>query len=292
MRYLKTFESFRLVTQHHLSVIREFYEKGYNLGDYDVKQKIEDEVITYNKKFMKLSVDERSEKIGEYKDFINETILKNFKDYYKAYFNEEMNKIVCDSFLVQRTLDIYFTIGKWEGVYFWGTSGLKLDGLNYVINYIKDELDTLIEPKIKGEIKSNSYSLSPEYTGKNIQDDLQKRIYDWEHTKTIIEKLLNKFLTSDKINDDLFNKLKEKNLIDEIINKMDKIMEENNYETFHSIKEINLKNDFHKFFESYIKYYSKHFNEEQLRSVTINLKKNLPLEILMSKLFNMIYKNL
>ena len=25
-----------------------------------------------------------------------ETILKNFKDYYKAYFNEEMNKIVCD----------------------------------------------------------------------------------------------------------------------------------------------------------------------------------------------------
>jgi hypothetical protein len=274
-------------------IIREFYEKAYNLGDYDVTEKIEKEIIDYNRKFVKLSVDERADKIGEYKDFMNETILNNFMDYYKGFFDREMNKIVRNNFLEQKSLNIYLIDDNdWKGVYYWMHGGLDTDKLNYVINHIKNKLDKHIEPSIKSKIETNPYSLSPKHSYKNIEDELAQKIYDWGYTKTILEKLCHKFLLSDKIDDELFDKFKGDKYIDEIIDKMDEVMEKNNYEIFHTIKETNLKNDFHMFLESYIKYYSRYFNLEQLKSDTINLKKNLPLEILMSKIFIMIYKNL
>jgi len=274
-------------------IIREFYEKAYNLGDYDVTEKIEKEIIDYNRKFVKLSVDERADKIGEYKDFMNETILNNFMDYYKGFFDREMNKIVRNNFLEQKSLNIYLIDDNdWKGVYYWMHGGLDTDKLNYVINHIKNKLDKHIEPSIKSKIETNPYSLSPKHSYKNIEDELAQKIYDWGYTKTILEKLCHKFLLSDKIDDELFDKFKGDKYIDEIIDKMDEVMEKNNYEIFHTIKETNLKNDFHKFLWSYIEYYSRYFNLEQLKSDTINLKKNLPLEILMSKIFIMIYKNL
>lgn len=276
-------------------IIREFYEKAYNLGDYDVIEKIEKEIIDYYRKFVKLSVDERGDKIQELTDFINNTIYNNFKDYYKDFFDTKMMEIVSRYSFEKgkKTANIYFIEDdKFKGVYFWMHGGLDTDRLNYVINQIKNKLDKHIEPSIKSKIETNPYSLSPQHSDKNIEDELEQKIYNWGYTKIILENLCHKFLVSDKIGDELFDKFKGNNYIDKIIDRMDEVMEKNNYEIFHTIKETNLKNDFHKFLESYIEYYSRYFNEGQLRSDTINLKKNLPLEILMSKIFNMIYKNL
>jgi hypothetical protein len=286
MRYLKTFERFQII-------IREFYEKGYDIGTYNVQQKIEDEIFKYNTKFKELSYDEREGKIKEFVNFMNKTVLNNFKDYYKDFFDKQMMKIISNHSFEQRNLNISFrNNNEYKTVYYWRYAGLESEGLDNAIKQIKGKLDEYIKPKIKKSIVDNPYSLAPEYSGENIGDELSKRIYDWEKTKTILEKLSQQFLTSDKTGDELFSKLREKNFIDEMIEIMDEVMEKNNYETFHPIKETELKNDFNKFLESYIKYYSKDFQEEQLRSGKININKNIPLEVLMIKLLNMINKNL
>jgi hypothetical protein len=274
-------------------IIREFYEKGYNLGDYDVIQKIKDEVRSYNNNFRELSVDERADKIQEFTDFINNTIYNNFKDYYKDFFDEEMNKIVRNNLLEQRTLDIYFFGDDGaKGVYFWTLGGLSTDGLNYVINFIKNKLDVYIQPKVEKSIERNPYKLAPKYSGNWISDDLQKRIYDWEHSKVIIEKLYHNYMISNLVDDYIFDKLKSKNYIDAIFVAMDKEMEKNDFKLFPLIREKSVKKDFNNFVNVYIDYYSNKFPHPEQFSIEINPKKNLPIEIFMGRVFRDMNKSI
>lgn len=228
--------------------------------------------------------------IQDYSDFINETMIRIFKESYIEFDNENIENIIKNNLASVEGKKIIMKYPQKLVVFRYDEKRTYsgFDKLEEAIDFTSKKLNTYINENLPNDL----YDLAPTYSGQEIEDELAHKIYDWEHTKTIIERLYHEYMVSDLVDEKLFEKLKSKNYIDEIFKIMDKEMEKNNYETFHTIKENNLKIYFNMFLASYIKHYSKRFDEEQLRSDVINVTKNLPLEILMSKLFNMIYKNL
>ncbi len=282
-------------------IIKEFYKKkpkvrsiGKGLWDYGktVKELIIQELQVYlsKKEINNGSGNNNQMFLQNYVEYINETIIRLFNEAYIEFDDENIENIIKENLASIEGKKIIMKYPKKLVIFRYDEKGTYagFEKLKEAIDFTSKKLDTYINENFPNDL----YNMAPIYSGQEIEDELTQKIYDWEHTKTILERLYNDYIVSDLVDEQLFEKLKGKNYIDEIFKIMDKDMEKNNYKIFHKIKETRLKNYFHMFLESYIKFYSKRFNEEQLRSDTINLKKNLPLEILMSKIFNMIYKNL
>jgi hypothetical protein len=281
-------------------IIKEFYKKkpkvrsigkGWENYGKTIKELIIYELQVYLSKKRTSNYSMNSEMfLQEYVEYINETIIRLFNEGYIEFDDENIENIIKENLASVEGKKIIMKSPKKLVIFRYDEKGTYagFEKLKEAIDFTSKKLDTYINENFPSDL----YNMAPTYSGQEIEDELTQKIYDWEHTKTILERLYNDYMVSDLVDEQLFEKLKGKNYIDEIFKIMDKEMEKNNYEIFHKIKETDLKYYFNMFLESYIKFYSKRFNEEQLRSDTINLKKNLPLEILMSKIFNMIYKNL
>jgi hypothetical protein len=274
-------------------IIKEFYGKPkvMNLGrgrtiiDITIS-----ELQQYLAKFDKTVNGE--EIIQDYAEFINERIIGLFKEKYIQFDNEVIENIVKENLATVEGKKIIMQYPKKLVVFWYDNKRTYTDfeKLKEAINFTSEK----VEKYVNEILTDDTYNLAPTYSGQEINDNLQKRIYDWEYTKTIIEKLFHYYINSESTESDIFKVFSQKPYLDDMLMIMDKDMENNEYNLFPRIRQNKLTRDFETFFGSFVEYYGKkHNNTNKFYSrLDVNDVSNLPLEILIGQLFNYIHHEL
>ena len=275
-------------------IIKEFYKKrpivrqirdnyGSTISDFIVSD-IQNYYRNNNSKSKVVFIQDLAE-------FINETMFKLYQKQYRDFYNDYIENIINNNLAKVEGKKLIMknpktiVIFKYDG----NNSFFDNDKLNEAIRFTSNKISEYINEVLVDD----SYDLAPTYSGEEIKDDLQKRIYDWEHSKTIIERLYHNYMVSDLVDEKLFKELKSKNYIEEIFNILDKAMERSNFTEFNLIKEENLEKTFGDFLDKYINFFQHkyYYNTEQFRK-NIDVRHKLPIEIFMGKIFNKIYTSL
>jgi hypothetical protein len=239
---------------------------------------------------------------------IKEKVVKFLIDYFKlekSNIIDRINKYVNKSFELTTHHDIVFNYATYlihvPDRYFivkvrTGKYDLDKNDFKKTINHLIEWVKGLLSPKQKKELDVTVADVktrfAPSYSGEKLTDELEKRIYDWEYTKTILEKIISEYINNPQyIKKELYDKIMDENVINIMMERMDKVMEKNDYNVFTSIKQDNWRKDFSNFLKSYTTYYKQTFkgNEEQFYQ-DMKVDKKLPTEILFGRmLWDMTY---
>jgi hypothetical protein len=169
------------------------------------------------------------------------------------------------------------------GEYDYSPSEFK-GAMNHLMKKVENLLDDQQKKELSTKIEMSKTKYSPKYSGEEIEDEDTKVIYDWEHTKIILENLIKEYIHNEKyVSTELFDKITELGVIEPMIDEMDEDMKNNEYKIFHPILQNNWGEDFLKFVKSYITYYGQEYGEQQFRE-TIKVDKKLPPEVFFGRL--------
>jgi len=229
-------------------------------------------------------------------------------DYLSIDDNDDQKLVNKVKSMIDDNISIKNNFGDKYGTIFFKGRGLVVTEISsysvfsiYVLSDAKDEFNEFINelkslfPNKKEDLDLNittSKSKYGLYSGENLEDELSKRIYDWEITKNVLEKLLFEFINNEEyVSKELYTKINDEGVISTMMNKMDKAMSSTDYKAFSLINPNNWRHDIELFLFYYANYYKKmtkgnekHFYEK------INLGKKYPTEIFFGRLINlMIY---
>lgn len=285
-------------------IIKEFqdiYDNGLDLLSAEIEKEIKAGGFTMgSSKNGDFKIDKdwsEKRKMESYRllNIMKEKIINFLKDYYKLEEGEivnNINKLVNKLFVLSIHDDIEYRhhdTSDWEshwisdpntGRYDYNPSEFKKS-----MNHLMKKTDQLLDKKkmenLKLDIDTSKTRYAPSYSGEELENEDTKRIYDWEYTKTILEKLIFEYINNEEyINKEMYDKIMGDGIINIMMEEMDDVMENNNYEVFSLIRQNNFRNDFSNFLKSYTKYYKQMFNgNEQQFYQNLNVDKKLPPEI-------------
>lgn len=283
-----------LISEQQLKRIIKEFQDIYDDGIDRLTKEIEQEImaggfemgsrINGEYKFYDDWPDRREKESFRLLKILKEKVVKFLMDYFKLGENliEKTNQLVDELFHLTIHDEIQYSkrdLADWH-MYFishpnTGKYDFNKDKFKKSMNHIMKLVKELLSPEEKKELDTtidlSKTKYSPKYSGEEIEDEDTKVIYNWEHTKNLLENLIKEYIHNEKyVSTELFNKITELGVIETVIDIMDEDMKNNEYKIFHPILQNNWSKDFLQFVKSYITYYGKKYNgEEQFRQ---NLK--------------------
>ena len=266
-----------LISERQYKLIREFYENPYTDIIINIEKEIKDTISQYNLEVEKISFDldgnyydiKRFNSIlDEVGNKIKEILFERFGNYFSIK-NDEFKKVVDDN-VISGENDFSLLGIK---IYGYTTEEIKhkksqITKLKFDVNEnMREALVKFLEvlkkqfpqqwQKVNKKIEVSDIEITPftpssETSKGDVDDGLEQRIYNWEYTKQLLERLLLKYIHMEQYVDEESFKYINKNLIFyKAFKLMDGVMEQNDYKTFGTIDRMNLKNDLYRFVEEF-----------------------------------------
>lgn len=264
-----------LITERQLRrLVNEFYENQYIDIITNVEKEIKESIINYNKELSNNLLDldnnyyghRKYEKIIEDIDNnIKEILFERFGNYFSMN-NEEFKKIIDDNVTTTENDFSFFGVR----IYGFSTEVTKNKKSRIILTVNENMREALIKffemlkkqfpsqwNKVNKKIETSDIEITPftpsgEVSKGDIDDGLEQRIYNWEYTKQLLERLLLKYIHMEQFVDEESFKYINKNLIFyKAFKLMDEVMAENDYRVFSMIDRMNLNNDLNRFIEEF-----------------------------------------
>ena len=251
---------------------KEIKAGGYEMKDDTWTEKREKESFRLlkmlNKKVVKFLIDYFNLEEGKLVNQINELVNKLFV----LSIHDEIQYFHRDT----SDWHMYWISNPKIGKYDYSPSKFK-GAMNHLMKKVENLLGDKQKKELETTIDLSKTKYSPKYSGEEIDDEDTKVIYDWEHTKIILENLIKEYIHNEKyVSTELFDKITELGVIEPMIDEMDEDMKNNEYKIFHPILQNNWGEDFLKFVKSYITYYGKEYNGEEQFRQKLKVDKKLP----------------
>jgi len=245
-----------LISERQYKLIREFYENEY----LDVVQRVAKELndkyfMKRNPGFNEIGFKEiLFERFGEY--FSNKS--SKLKKLIDANFESTGNKILFCGILICKYID---KSNEWMVAYDFIPYPSQLsEALTKFFEILKKAFPKEWD-KIQQKIDVSDYEHTPfTYAGElpkeEGEDDLKQKIYDWEYTKDLLERLLLKYIHMEQyVDEEAFKIITKHRIIEKMFNIMDDHMKRSGYKLFGMINRINLDSDLSKFIIAYKEYF-------------------------------------
>jgi|694.fasta_scaffold99562_1 hypothetical protein len=264
-----------LISERQLRrLIREFYENPYTDIIINTEREIKDTISQYNQEAQNISLDlynnyydtKRLDSILDtIANRIEEILFERFGNYFSVK-NDEFKKVIDDNIVIG---DNDFSL---LGIKIYGfvteqiknkKSKLKFDVNENMREALVKFLEVLKKQfpqqwqKVNKKTEVSDIDITPftpsgEISKGDVDDGLEQRIYNWEYTKQLLERLLLKYIHMEQyVGEELFKYITKNLIFYKAFKLMDETMEQNDYKTFGMINRMNLKNDLDIFVEEY-----------------------------------------
>lgn len=266
-----------LISERQYKLIREFYENPYTDIIINIEKEIKDTVSQYNQEAEKISFDldgnyydiKRFNSIlDEVGNKIKEILFERFGNYFSIK-NDEFKKVVDDNVIISENnfsllgIKIYGVVTEQIK----NKSKLKFDVSENMREALVKFLEVLkkqfpqqwqkVNKKIEvSDIEITPFTPSSETSKGDVDDGLEQRIYNWEYTKQLLERLLLKYIHMEQyVDEEAFKIITKHRIIEKMFNIMDDHMKRSGYKLFGIINRINLDSDLSKFIIAYKEYF-------------------------------------